>query len=181
MDARRSTACASLLLAEGADPFLVDRRQLRTALHYAAAFGQASTLRTLLSEGTCIDTAVGRVALRDAKVCDMSGICTCVVLPADVLTADAQLTSGSAGPAIRFMLASVSCYRSTPSSNWQIIAQLRVDREAAQPGHVHADDRVTGCPGMWTRARRTATRRCTWLRCPARWSACRRCWSRAPP
>jgi len=72
----------SLLLAEGADPFLVDRRQLRTALHYAAAFGQAPVLRTLLSEGTCVDTAVGRVALRDAKVCDMSGTCTCVAVPA---------------------------------------------------------------------------------------------------
>jgi ankyrin repeat protein len=66
-----------LLLAEGADPFLVDRRQLRTALHYAAAFGQATTLRALLSEGTLVHTAAGRVALRNAKVCDMSGICTC--------------------------------------------------------------------------------------------------------
>ena len=79
---RRSTACAMLLLAEGADPFLVDRRQLRTALHYAAAFGQVATLRALLSEGTLVDTAAGRVALRDAKVCDMSGICTCGYGPA---------------------------------------------------------------------------------------------------
>ena len=72
-----------LLLAEGADPFLMDRRQLRTALHYAAAFGQAAVLRALLSEGTIVDTAAGRVALRNAKVCDMSGVCTWVltVLP----------------------------------------------------------------------------------------------------
>lgn len=74
-----------MLLAEGADPFLVDRRQLRTALHYAAAFGQATVLRVLLSEGTFVDTAAGRVALRNAKVCDMSGICTCVHCAATLL------------------------------------------------------------------------------------------------
>ena len=71
----------ALLLAKGADPFLVDRRHLRTALHYAAAFGQGAVLRTLLGEGTLVDTAAGRVALRDAKVQDMSGICTCDITP----------------------------------------------------------------------------------------------------
>ena len=63
------------LLRNGADPFLVDKAQLRTALHYCAAFGQEAALGVLLSDSTRVDTEEGRVALRQAKIRDMSGIC----------------------------------------------------------------------------------------------------------
>ena len=64
-----------LLLRAGADPFLVDRAHMRTALHYAAAFGHAAILRVLLADAAMVDTQQGRVMLRVAKVRDMSGVC----------------------------------------------------------------------------------------------------------
>lgn len=64
-----------ILLHHGADPFLVDRARMRTALHYAAAFGHEPALRALLSDRAHVDTEEGRVALRLAKVRDMTGIC----------------------------------------------------------------------------------------------------------
>lgn len=70
--------CVELLLRAGADPFLVDKALMRTALHYAAAFGHDATLRLLLADGTRVDTQEGHVALRAAKVRDMSGVCSFV-------------------------------------------------------------------------------------------------------
>lgn len=66
-----------VLLRNGADPFLVDKAQLRTALHYSAAFGHADALAMLLSDSTRVVTEDGRVALRLAKIRDMSGVCRC--------------------------------------------------------------------------------------------------------
>lgn len=71
----------ALLLRAGADPFLVDRARMRTALHYAAAFGHEATLRVMLADAAMVDTQEGRVALRVAKVRDMSGICRCLLSP----------------------------------------------------------------------------------------------------
>ena len=69
-----------MLLRHEADPFLVDRAQLRTAIHYAASFGHAAALRLLLADSTRVDTEQGRMPLRLAKVCDMSGACRCAQL-----------------------------------------------------------------------------------------------------
>lgn len=46
----RHLECVKFLLSEDADPFLVDRAHLRTALHCAAAYGHAPVLRALLAD-----------------------------------------------------------------------------------------------------------------------------------
>ena len=46
----RHLECVRYLLGEDADPFLVDRAHLRTALHCAAAYGHAPVLRALLAD-----------------------------------------------------------------------------------------------------------------------------------
>jgi Ankyrin repeats (many copies) len=46
----RHLECVKFLLGEDADPFLVDRAHLRTALHCAAAYGHAPVLRALLAD-----------------------------------------------------------------------------------------------------------------------------------
>lgn len=63
------------LLAEDADPFLVDRAHLRTALHSAAAYGHAGVLRVLLRDDLTVSAGGQRLPLRSARVRDMSGIC----------------------------------------------------------------------------------------------------------
>ena len=72
---RRHEECVRYLLAEDADPFLVDRAHLRTALHSAAAYGHAGVLRVLLRDDLTVSAGGQRLPLRSARVRDMSGIC----------------------------------------------------------------------------------------------------------
>lgn len=66
---------ARYLIEQGADPFLQDRAQHRSAIHYAAAKGKAESLRRLLDDNLRIHTEQGFVALKDARVQDVSGNC----------------------------------------------------------------------------------------------------------
>ena len=51
---RRHLECVQYLLHEDADPFLVDRAHLRTALHCAAAYGHADVLAVLLEDSLVV-------------------------------------------------------------------------------------------------------------------------------
>ena len=55
--------------------FQVDKAQRRSAIHYAAAAGQASVLRALLSEDRLMHTEEGLQPLKNVRVHDMSGQC----------------------------------------------------------------------------------------------------------
>ena len=66
---------ARYLIEQGADPFVQDRAQHRSAIHYAAAKGKADSLRRLLDDNLRIHTEEGFVALRDARIQDVSGNC----------------------------------------------------------------------------------------------------------
>jgi Ankyrin repeats (many copies) len=72
---RRHEACVQFLLQEGADPFVVDRMQRRSVIHYAASFGYVAVLRKLLSDDVMVPTEEGMVALKSVRVHDVSGNC----------------------------------------------------------------------------------------------------------
>lgn len=63
------------MLDHGADVFQVDKSQRRSAIHYAAANGQAAVLRALLDENQLMHTEDGLQPLRHVRVHDMSGQC----------------------------------------------------------------------------------------------------------
>ena len=71
----RHAFCAEYLIEQGADPFIQDRGQHRSAIHYAAAKGKAGALRKLLSDHLCIHTDEGFVPLKSARIQDVSGNC----------------------------------------------------------------------------------------------------------
>ncbi len=51
----RHLECVRYLLLEDADPFLVDRAHLRTALHCAAAYGHADVMAVLLEDDLVVN------------------------------------------------------------------------------------------------------------------------------
>ncbi|KAL0049662.1 hypothetical protein WJX82_007154 [Trebouxia sp. C0006] len=66
---------ARYLIEQGADPFVQDRSQHRSAIHYAAAKGKAEPLKRLLDDSLRIHTEEGLVSLKNARVQDVSGNC----------------------------------------------------------------------------------------------------------
>ena len=75
----RHVSCVNFLLTSGADPFLVDKIQRRSAIHYAAAAGQASVLKVLLSNEQLMHTEDGMQALKHVRIHDISGQCRSVL------------------------------------------------------------------------------------------------------
>lgn len=71
----RHVSCVNFLLNSGAEPFLVDKLQRRSAIHYAAAAGQSNVLKALLSDSQLMHTEDGMLALKNVRIHDMSGQC----------------------------------------------------------------------------------------------------------
>lgn len=74
----RHLECVRYLLLEDADPFLVDRAHLRTALHCAAAYGHADVMAVLLED----DLVVSYCLLASFSGCcgAQNVLCRCVPL-----------------------------------------------------------------------------------------------------
>ena len=66
---------ARFLIEQGADPFTQDKIHHRSAIHYAAAKGKADALRRLLDDNLRIHTDEGFLALKAARIQDVSGNC----------------------------------------------------------------------------------------------------------
>jgi hypothetical protein len=77
----RHVSCVKFLLNNGAEPFLVDKPQRRSAIHYAANGGQVGVLRALLSDTQLMHTEDGVLPLKNVRVHDMSGQCRCPLTP----------------------------------------------------------------------------------------------------
>ena len=66
---------ARFLIEQGADPFVQDKVQHRSAIHYAAAKGRVDSLRRLLDDQLRIHTEEGYISLKNARIQDVSGNC----------------------------------------------------------------------------------------------------------
>lgn len=132
---------ARFLIEQGADPFIQDRIHHRSAIHYAAAKGKADALRRLLDDNLQIHTDEGFLALKAARVQDVSGNCRWLMQAQPFLKATSLWqTVRSAFAHIAVMVAQLQyvhhmlkhafCWHGDHGGYWVICFLLRVIRHA---------------------------------------------------